>query len=155
MRGGGESLMSARGAGAGWWETGCSTQTRKGHTAPPCWEQLCRRARTWAVRCQQLELRGRGRFASCRVAWPDPWGQPESLRKQVCPRCFLDRKVAVRGMSRGREWGLWSSQRPAAVGAAPPCGEQARGCPPISSHLLGSLRAALQWVGSTLQTQQI
>ena len=35
VRGGGESLMSARGAGAGWWETGCSTQTRKGHTAPP------------------------------------------------------------------------------------------------------------------------
>ena len=107
---------------------------------PCCWEQLCGRARTWAVRCQQLELRGRRRFTSGRVAWSDPWGQPESLGKQVCPRCFLYRRAAVQGMRRGQ--GMGTLEQPETRSRERQA-EQERGCPPMSSHLLGPLRAAM------------
>ena len=89
---------------------------------------------------------------SSRVAWSDPWGQPESLGKQVCPRCFLDRRAAVQGMSRGR--GMGTLEQPETRSRERQA-EQERGCPPVSSHLLGPLRAALSWVGSASPTQQM
>lgn len=136
MRGGGESLTSARVAGAGRQD---ADTDQDGPRCSPCREQLCGRARTWAVRCQQLELRGSGRFTSSQVMWSDPWCQPESPGKQVCPSCFLDRRAAVQRMSRGR--GMGTLEQPETRNRERQA-EPERGCLPISSHLLGPLKAA-------------